>query len=247
MNAILHIEAHRRRSYVTAASLILSAWLALAVWSLSPYAEWLDHSRIEDIAAPPTVRLAVFTLGWTLMVIAMMLSGTLLLLARCFENKAFSVRYIALAILAYLAVWTVFGSLIYLGDSVLHEIVERAPTLAGIIAPGTLLLVGVYQLTPMKRACLSRCRPEGAMFKMLSARNSWIEGLRHGVFCLGNCWAVMLLMFAIGGVDLIRMLLLGGIMTAERTLHRGHVVTRPLGFALIFGSFLILLLRRTGL
>ena len=179
MSAILRVDIDRRRSYMTAASLVLSAWLALAIWSLSPYAEWLDHAQIENIAAPPTVRLVVFTLGWTLMIIAMMLPSTLLLLDRCLGNKPLSTRRIAPAILAYLAVWTVFGTLSYLGDGVLHEIVEQVPALAGVIAPSVLLLAGVYQLTPMKRACLSRCRPEGAVFNTLgqsSLSNFWSSG-----------------------------------------------------------------------
>jgi predicted metal-binding membrane protein len=145
------------------------------------------------------------------------------------------------------AVWTVFGGFNYLGDSLLHEIIERVPEMAIAVAPGVLLLAGVYQLTPLKHACLSRCRPDGTPIKVLSARNEWTVGLWHGVFCLGNCWALMLLMFAIGGVDLIWMLLLGGIMTAERTLHNGHLFTRPLGFALILGSILLLLLGKTGM
>jgi predicted metal-binding membrane protein len=247
MNAILRIEAQRRRSYLAAASLVIMAWLILAIWSLSPYAEWLDHSRIEDIPAPLTTRLAVFAIGWALMIVAMMLPGTLLLLAHCAETERLNLRRSVPVILAYIGSWMLFGSLNYLGDSVLHEIVERVPDLAIVVAPSVLLLAGVYQLTPLKRACLSRCRPDGTAFKMLSARNSWAVGLQHGVFCLGSCWALMLLMFAIGGVNLIWMLLLGGIMAAERTLHRSHFLTRSLGFALILGSFLILLLRQIGM
>ena len=77
MSAISHVNTEQRWSYATTASLVIAAWLALAVWSLSSYAEWLDHARMDEIAAPLFVRMAVFTLGWTLMVIAMMLPGTL--------------------------------------------------------------------------------------------------------------------------------------------------------------------------
>jgi len=175
------------------------------------------------------------------MVIAMMLPGALIVLARCLENKPFSARRAAPVILAYLAVWAVFGSFSYLGDSVLHEMVKQVPALAGVIAPGVLLLAGIYELTPIKRICLSRCRAEGAAFKTLgqsSRRNLWTVGLWHGVFCLGSCGLLMLLMFAIGGANLIWMLILGAIMTVERLSQRGEGVAQLLGAVLIVGSVL---------
>ncbi len=102
-----------------------------------------------------------------------------------------------------------------------------------------MLLAGVYQLTPIKRACLSRCRPQGAVFISFgpsSSHNDWIVGLRHGVFCLGSCWALMLLMFAICGVNLIWMAVLGVMVAAERLSQRGEGVARLLGVALIIGA-----------
>jgi predicted metal-binding membrane protein len=185
------------------------------------------------------MRLAVFMLGWTLMIIAMMLPGTVLLLARCVEKGPFGARRIAPLILAYLGIWAVFGAVIYEGDSVLHELVEQTPTLAGFIAPGILLLAGVYQLTPMKHVCLARCRPEGAAFNALaqsSHRHRWALGLRHGIFCLGSCWAWMLLMFASGGVNLLWMLTVGTVLAAERSLNRGTLLARVLGLTLILCS-----------
>ena len=139
-------------------------------------------------------------------------------------------------ILAYLAIWMVFGSFSNLGDSVLHEIAEQVPALAGVIAPGVLLLAGAYQLTPMKRACLARCRLEGGAFKLLaqsSRRNRWTLGMLHGVFCLGSCWALMLLMFAAGGVNLIWMLILCAVMAAERLTRHGIYLAHVVGVLLI--------------
>jgi predicted metal-binding membrane protein len=242
MSTILRFNADRRWSYVITASLVLTAWLILAVWSLSPYAEWLNHAQMEHIGASLTVRLAVFTLGWMLMVIAMMLPSTLPLI-RNLGDRSFSTYRIAPFLLAYLMVWTVFGNLSYIGDSMLHEIVEQSPALEGMIAPGVLLLAGIYELTPMKRFCLSKCRPEAPMFRLSGPdrRTLWPVGLQHGLFCLGSCWALMLLMFAIGGVNLFWMVILGAVMAVERLSPRGDNVAQGLGISLIIVSVLLVI------
>ena len=96
---------------------------------------------MAHLPAPASLRLAVFTLGWTLMVVAMMLPATLLLLRRC-GDQPLVIGRLGAVILAYLAIWIVFGSLSYWGDSLLHEIVERVPSIGRVIAPCVLLLAG---------------------------------------------------------------------------------------------------------
>ena len=144
----------QQRYTATAIGLVLLAWLILAVWSASPYACWMDHGRAEELAAPLAARLAVFTLGWTLMVVATMLPGALLLLARGTDHASLRSHRLAAFVLAYLAVWTIFGGLSYLGDRLLHELVEQAPALADVVAPAVVLLAGLYQLTHAWRPVL---------------------------------------------------------------------------------------------
>ena len=267
LNILLRDDSDRRRFYGIAAGLVLSAWLALVAWGVSPYAGWLDHTRMEEIVAPPATRLAVFTLGWALMIVAMMLPGTLLVLARCWAHEPFGARRVAPVILAYLAVWTMFGGALYLGDGLLHgvlhgathaatheahhELAEHSSSLAGLIAPGVLLLAGVYQLSPMKRACLSRCRSDGPVFQGLghelrapNRRDLWALGLRHGVYCLGSCWGLMLLMFAAGGSHLAWMGGLGVVMAVERLSKRGYGLAQLLGVVLIVASIVLVISQR---
>jgi len=233
------ISGGGRRSLLAGAGLVLAAWGALLLWGGSPYAPWLDHAEMEHIGASAGLRLGVFALGWSLMAAAMMLPGTLLLIGRGWGDRP--LRDLLPLIGGYLAVWTVFGVLCYWGDGLLHEVVEHEPALAGSIAPGVLLLAGVYQFTPAKRACLLRCRSGGAALGAhLLARGPGgmaALGVRHGLFCLGSCWALMLLMFAAGGVDLAWMLLLTLAMTIERA--AGHSTGREGRWALALGCLLI--------
>lgn len=241
MNTSLRLASGRRLD-VAAAALVLAAWTGLAAWSLSPYAEWLDHARMDHIHAPPSVRLAVFALGWTLMIIAMMLPGTLLLLARCGWGEPGGLRRLVPLIVAYLLPWLAFGVFSYLGDSALHEVVEHNPAAAGLIAPAVLLLAGLYQFTPPKRACLARCRRVGAAWAapgQASNPGGWALGLQHGLACLGSCWALMLLMFAFGAAGLLWMLAFAAVMTAERLARRASFFTVPLGVMLIFTAIVL--------
>jgi predicted metal-binding membrane protein len=240
----LHPEVIRPRYFLTFGALILSAWVVLVIWGQSPYAAWLDHARMDELPFIPILRLAVFAFGWTLMIVAMMLPGTLLLAYQSCTLSQLQVRPITQFILAYLAVWVMFGCMSYLADSALHEIVEHVPSLAGVIAPGVLLIVGAYQFTPWKCAYLSKCRrTQMVLNQYLPANNgqAWHLGFQHGTLCLGNCWALMLLMFAVGGANLVWMLSLGAVMATERTTYRGDLLARLVGIALIACSFLAML------
>ena len=241
MSALVQFNTERWRSSAAAVVVVLAAWVVLTAWGMSPYAEWLDHAEMAHLPAPASLRLAVFTLGWTLMVVAMMLPATLLLLRRCVGDQPLVIGRLGAVILAYLAIWIVFGSLSYWGDSLLHEIVERVPSLGRVIAPCVLLLAGFYQLTPLKGACLARCRFEGVVLPAMlqtCPRRLWAVGLRHGLFCLGSCWALMLLMFAAGGVNLVWMLVLGLLMTVERISRQGAHLARLAGILMIVAAFM---------
>ncbi|MFN8464078.1 MAG: DUF2182 domain-containing protein [Caldilineaceae bacterium] len=238
MSTWVQLGTERWRSSAVVVGMVPAAWVVLVAWAMSPYAEWLDHAEMAHMPAPASLRLIVFTFGWALMVVAMMLPATLLLLRRCAGDQTFAINRLGPVILAYLVVWIVFGSLAFWGDSLLHELVEQTPSIGRFIAPGVLLLAGAYQLTPMKWACLSRCRFEGAVLPLAQAspRRLWAIGLRHGLFCLGSCWSLMLLMFAAGGVNLVWMLVLGLLMTVERISSRGVYLARLAGMLMVVWS-----------
>jgi len=240
----LRVSPDARRFYLVLGCLILVAWGLLFAWQTSAYADLLGHESIGDDGLPPAGRLAAFLLSWFLMIVAMMLPGSLPLLSHAIQpvwHRMKSRRLIGWIIFGYLYPWILIGLLSYLGDSFLHQMFDPAAPLAAYsdwIAPAIVLSAGLYQFTPVKRSYMARCRssqvqfPEGRMQKLSSAV-ALKHGLRLGVFCVGSCWSLMMLMFALGHHRLDWMLALGGIMAAERLAPWGHRLAWLVGFGLV--------------
>jgi predicted metal-binding membrane protein len=224
--------------------LILGAWGALLLWGASPYAGLLGHG--EGGAAPGdlALRLPLFVLGWILMTVAMMLPGSLPLVnlfRRMIVDRPRRGRLLVRLLLGYLAVWSLFGLVAYLADLGLHALVawsEPGPRALAAIASAVALAAGLYQFTSLKHLCLERCRsPLSFLVEHWRGRDRAGDalrlGVRHGLFCLGCCWTLMLLMFAVASANVGWMLVLGAVMAAERASTWGRALTKPIGFALI--------------
>ena len=109
---------------------------------------------------------------------------------------------------------------------------------AWVWGAGLFLLAGAFQFSALKYACLDKCRtPLGFLLSHWHGRRELSEALnigwRHGVFCVGCCWALMLLMFAVGTTSLGWMLLLALVMATEKNAPWGRRLGRPLGVALL--------------
>jgi predicted metal-binding membrane protein len=235
---------------VALAALVVGAWVTLIAWAASPYGGYLDHATLgEEHHLPLTSLLPVFVLGWSIMTLAMMLP-TIVHPLRSFlafvpggGNRS---ARLALYVGGYTAVWAAFGIAAYLGDGFLHEAAEAggvpeifAHALLGI----TMLMAGLYQLTPAKRFFLAACSPAvrhqptgGAQDR----RNPVWLGAKQGLVCLGSCWALMLFMFALGGVQLGWMLALTALMTIESAMSWGGLLRAPIGLALMAAAVLLL-------
>jgi predicted metal-binding membrane protein len=234
-----------RRFYLVLGGLIMAAWVFLVAWQQSAYAEMLSHEVIGDGGIPVSLRLGGFLLGWCLMTVAMMLPGSLPLINRSLqplrEQKASSWKA-GMTILGYLFPWTVFGLLVFEGDSLLHHMSEPGMPLEALsewITPVIVVIAGLYQLTPLKRSSVMRCQPAHTLLQhdhleKFEVGEALLHGIRLGVYCLGSCWSLMLLMFAVGHNRLDWMLALGGIMAAERLTPWGHRLAWLVGLGLIF-------------
>jgi predicted metal-binding membrane protein len=125
---------------------------------------------------------------------------------------------------------------------------ERHPWVVGA---ATLGAAGVYQFTPLKYKCLDKCRsPLSFITERWHGRNesrqSFVLGVHHGLFCVGCCWSLMILMFALGVGNLGWMLLLGVVMTVEKNMPWGRRLSAPLGLGLLFAGGLVVALNVAG-
>jgi predicted metal-binding membrane protein len=237
------------------ALLILLAWLSLWLWHQSPHSRFLSHEEIagtESLGEGYLTLLALFVAGWTVMTVAMMLPTSLPLVAffRTFvRTRPNRVSLVSLLVIGYVGVWAAFAGLIHFGDIGVHETVARIGWLeanAWTISAATFLFAGAYQFTALKYRCLDKCRSPVSfvMQNWRGGRERWDAfrlGVHHGIFCLGCCWSLMLLMFAVGVGNIAWMLVLAVVMATEKNMPWGRRLSAPLGIVLI-GSGLILVL-----
>jgi predicted metal-binding membrane protein len=226
------------------AALIVLAWVALWSWGQSPYGRYLDHQYLDEVSRGGGVLLIVFVAGWTLMTVAMMLPTSLPLVAMFHvvtRQRQDGRRLVAILLLGYLSVWALFGLTVHAGDLLVHAIVAQVTWLqshAWILGASTLILAGAYQFTPWKYVCLEKCRTPRSFIMQYwrghnDQRNALRLGMHHGLFCVGCCWTLMLLMFTVGVGNFGWMLVLGAIMAMEKNLPWGRRISAPLGAILV--------------
>jgi predicted metal-binding membrane protein len=224
------------------ASAIALAWVGLLVWESSPYGRYLDHDGLADPRSPYLV--ALLLAGWVTMIIAMMLPTSWPLLGlfdRMTSSRRGHLGLLGRVIMGYLAVWTLFGIAIHVADLEVHRLVEASPWIdshAWLIGAGTLLGAGIYQFSALKYRCLAQCRSPFAFIATNwrgrdPKREAFALGVRHGLFCLGCCWSLMLVMFALGIGNVGWMLAIGAVMAIEKNARWGRRLSAPLGAVLI--------------
>jgi predicted metal-binding membrane protein len=247
------LSAHDKVFSVSLGGLIALAWISLFAWGLSPYGRFLSHEEVGDVGLDGGYVVSLFVAGWALMTVAMMLPTSwplLTLFNTITRQRDDHAKLVALVIAGYLGVWTLFGFLVHTGDRMLHEMVESSTWLssrAWLIGAATFLLAGAFQFSPLKYRCLDKCRSPFAFIAETwhgaDARKEALRlGIRHGIFCLGCCWALMLLMFAVGVGNLTWMLVLGVVMSIEKNARWGRRLSAPLGVWLIASGVGVVLL-----
>jgi predicted metal-binding membrane protein len=204
---------------------------------------------LEASALAWPVRLTVFAAAWLVMIGAMMLPTTVPMLELFWAASAQRPRRTlsrVVVIGTYGLVWIAFSFVALAGDAAVHRLVDTWQWLGdrpGLVLGTTLLLAGAFQFSSLKTACLRACRSPLSLLWQHYRRGpggAWALGMRHALYCLGCCWALMLVMFATGVGSLLWMLLLTGVMVAEKTTAWGARLVTPAGLALIAGGLAII-------
>jgi predicted metal-binding membrane protein len=212
-------------------------WTMSMMWMTMPGQTWF-------------VAALAFLGMWLPMMVAMMLPSTLPMLlvyrrASAFRGEPRLGWFTVTLGMGYFFVWLLFGAVAYAGG----EAVARAAMhwitfsrLVPVLAGAALVLAGVFQLTPWKSVCLKHCRdPLVLVAHHLHGgwRGALRLGLHHGAFCAACCWALMLIQFVLGVMNLAVMVIVGVIIALEKLLPRGELVARLTGLVSILGGIFL--------
>lgn len=230
-------------------------WAIGAAWTVAVVAEMtggrmaLHHGPLTEGGLPLWAAFAVFLLAWQVMIAAMMLPSSLPLVSlffRAASSQPDASRARAAFLAGYGAVWSAFGALAFAGDVGVHRVVERWPWLDGrpwLLGGVVLMLAGAFQFSELKKRCLKACRHPDVYLLRHYGRGTgraFQIGTGHGLFCLGCCWALMLVSFAVGVANLPWMAVLTAVMVFEKTGRGGERGVIPIGIAfLVLGASVI--------
>ncbi len=225
---------------------ILTCWLALYSMAIPP--ELRDASRIFGsefwvalcTVTPDLAGYGRIALMWVLMSAAMMLPTALPAFAAYDDiGRTGATTDLLVLASAFVAVWGGF-SLFAAG---LQMALFRLDLVSGFgdsrsvwLSSALLAIAGGYQFSALKEACLSKCRAPIMFFLQNWEEGPWRMGLRLGAACLGCCWALMLLAFVGGVMNLAFMGLATLMMTLEKLPEIGRWLGRPIGAALLGGA-----------
>jgi predicted metal-binding membrane protein len=221
----------RRERLVVGAGLAL---LALLCWSYL-LAGSANGDGMVAMRPPP---FSMLVLMWWLMMVAMMLPSAtpaILLYARVRQirrrDPGIADTWVFLA--GYLGVWLFFSVAAALAQRL---VADSSMMVENRLAQGTVLLAaGLYQLSPLKNACLGECRSPAAFISRhwrSGLNGAVLLGVRHGLYCLGCCWTLMALLFVGGVMNFLWIVGLTLVVAVEKLAPRGALVGKVAGVAL---------------
>jgi predicted metal-binding membrane protein len=238
------LNRQRRGLLAVLLSLATAAWIVV-VWQAGE----MDS---DDMGLTMGMNALLFLAVWVAMMMAMMFPASAPMVL-AFDHVQTSRRATGTAIptslfvASYLAVWALVGVLAYVIARIADSLASDSMFLmdnGGRFGGALLIAAGVYQLTPLKNVCLSKCRTP-ASFIMTSWRDGAAGAVRMGVthaaYCTGCCWLLFAVLFPLGMMNIAVLALVTAVIFAEKTLPVGEVLARTVAVALIgYGAAVVI-------
>ena len=250
----------RRDRVIGLVALLL--FIALAWWYLLDGAGRLDGmSSMSGMDAnmgmtgpwTPGYAWIVFVMWWVMMIAMMLPSAAPMILLHGLvsrhqgKTRGSTPISSGIFLLGYLTVWGVFSALATTMQWQLQAVTLMSPAMAitNAVAGGLILIAaGLYQLTPFRDACLQHCRGPMEFVSrhwVPGAAGAWKMGIRHGLYCLGCCWMLMLLLFYGGVMNLYWIIGLSAYVLVEKFAPAGLRLDRLASALLIVWGMVVLL------
>lgn len=246
----------RRLIAVALAALVVLAWSYLLVLSrqMSDDASMASMPGMQAMPNMPGMgsetggfaqSLALTVLMWWTMMIGMMVpsAAPMILLFGSVQRRQLAAESpklrVALFTAGYLATWGAFSVLAAGAQLALTKLALLAPidlTVTDWLGALLVALAGVYQLTPLKNACLRRCRSPAEFLSSHWRRGNagaFRMGIEHGVYCVGCCWLLMSLLFVVGVMNLLWVAVIAAFVLIEKLVPQGETTAKINGVALL--------------
>ena len=246
----------RRLIAVALAALVVLAWGYLLVLSkqMSDDASMASMPGMRAMANMPDLSgvtagaaqaIALTVLMWWTMMIGMMVpsAAPMILQFGNVQRRELAAESpklrVALFTAGYLAIWAAFSVLAAVAQLALTKLALFAPldlTVTAWLGAVLVALAGVYQLTPLKNACLRRCRSPAEFLSSHWRRGNagaFRMGIEHGLYCVGCCWLLMSLLFVVGVMNLVWVAVIAAFVLIEKLVPQGETTAKINGVALL--------------
>lgn len=247
------IQSYRQERIIISALALLSAFAWVVTFYYSHSMDSQMSMQMPGMEQKPSLILEalLFLCMWIVMMVAMMFPAAAPMViifsnlhqSRKVKNEGFIPTWVFVA--GYLIVWTLFGVLAYFVDRFVVYLDMSLPDLhkySSLIGGVVLIAAGLYQLTPLKNVCLTHCRSP-LNFIMHRWREGYlgalIMGMDHGVYCIGCCWGLMLVLFVVGIMNIAWMGILALVIFVEKISKHGVLISRIMGGLLILLGFIM--------
>jgi len=219
-------------------------WIGLCLFAAFAWVVTIAQARSMGVG-PGTMGLSLwaFLVVWVVMMAAMMFPSVAPMATLWIRSVAArptrsqrvggTVQFLG----GYMIAWAAFGAAVYVALIGAQHVVDGYPNAAKWAGAAIFAVAGIYQLTPLKTVCLRHCRsPIGSLFHYASYRGPLRDvrvGVHHGLFCVGCCWGLMIVLVAVGAMNVPAMIVLAGVILVEKVWRYGEPFSIAVGIVLL--------------